>query len=96
MRFYTKEWYALMQGMGLSFKKIPDGNYTGAVGHPESAQEVREDLEAQYRQALDEFENRPPFDSAETVDFFETSYQTKLNYYKDTLPAWMTEQVDRR
>jgi hypothetical protein len=30
MRFYTKEWYALMQDMGLDFKKISDGNYTDA------------------------------------------------------------------
>jgi hypothetical protein len=150
MRFYTKEWYALMQGMELDFKKIPDGNYTdaeiealyqkqlkkeiasdrrsynsepfflpldellteenfdpenwllvedeetGAVSHPESAQQIRENLEAQHRKAQEEFENRPPFDPTETIQFFETAYQTKLNYYKDTFPNWMTEQVDRR
>jgi hypothetical protein len=150
MRFYTKEWYALMQDTGSDFKKIPDGNYTdaeidalyqkqlkkeiasdrrsynsepfflplddliteenfdpedwllvadektGAVCHPKSAREVRENLEAQRRQAQEEFENRPPFDPAEAIQFFETAYQSKLNYYKDTLPTWMTEQVDRR
>jgi hypothetical protein len=150
MRFYTKEWYGLMQGMGLDFKKIPDGNYTnaeidalyqkqlkkeiasdrraynsepfflplddllteenfdpenwllvadeepGAVSRPEGAQEIRETLAAQQRQAQEEFENRPPFDPAETIHFFETAYQSKLNYYKVALPAWMTKQVDRR
>jgi hypothetical protein len=69
---------------------------TGVASHPESAQQVRENLEAQHRQAQEEFENRPPFDPAETIQFFETAYQSKLNYYKNTLPAWMTEQVDRR
>jgi hypothetical protein len=151
MRFFTKEWYNLMQGIEINdFKKIPDGNYTdaqidalyqkalkkeiaserrcynsepfflpfdellteenfdpedwirvideekGIVKHSESAKEVREELEAQYRQEMDAFENRPPFDPAETIQFFETAYQTKLHYYKDALPAWMTEQVDRR
>jgi hypothetical protein len=140
MRIYTKEWYNLMQGMGIDdFKKIPDGNYTdseidalyqkalkkeiaserrcynsepfflpfdellteenfdpedwirvideekGIVKHSESAKEVREELEAQYRQEMDAFENRPPFDPAETIQFFEAAYQTKLNYYKEAL-----------
>jgi hypothetical protein len=76
MRFYTKEWYALMQVIGLDFKKIPDGNYTDAEIDALYQKQLKKEI------ALDQF--------------FETVYQTKLHYYKDALPAWMTEQVDRR
>jgi hypothetical protein len=91
MRFYTKEWYALMQDMGLDFKKISDGNYTDAEIDALYQKQLKKEIASDRRLLTEE-----NFDPAETIQFFETAYQTKLNYYKDALPAWMTKQVDRR
>jgi hypothetical protein len=91
MRFYTKEWYALMQDMGLDFKKISDGNYTDAEIDALYQKQLKKEIASDRRLLTEE-----NFDPAKTIQFFETAYQTKLNYYKDTLPNWMTEQVDRR
>jgi hypothetical protein len=104
MRFYTKEWYALMQGMELDFKKIPDGNYTDAEIEALYQKQLKKEIASDRRSynsepfflPLDDLLTEENFDPAETIQFFETAYQTKLNYYKDTIPTWMTEQVDRR
>jgi hypothetical protein len=75
----------------FDFKKISDGNYTDAEIDALYQKQLKKEIASDRRLLTEE-----NFDSAETIQFFETAYQTKLNYYKDTLPNWMTEQVDRR
>jgi hypothetical protein len=104
MLFFTKEWYALMQDMELDFKKIPDGNYTDAEIDALYQKQLKKEIasERKFRNSEsfwwshDELRAEENFDPAETIQYFETAYQTKLKYYKKVLPAWMTEQVDRR
>ena len=150
MKYYTKEWYALVQkwGLGGGFKKIPDKDYSegeikamyrdklkkeieddrrdynsppvcldlsdrlsedtfsaedwiivdevGEPHVPENAQQVRENLERQQKQALEAFENRPPFDENETRSWFRSFYRAELRNARNFYPSWLSEQVDPR
>lgn len=69
---------------------------TGEMRHPASAEEARENLELDYRQAMEEFEKRPPFDPAEAGKLFQDMYHAKLKGVGYTYPEWLVSSVNNR
>lgn len=151
MKYYTKEWYDLIQKTDYTFgmKKIADKDYsdteikdfydkalrkliaeekkfyneppfflfdaseldpadidledwifvdeeTGTFASPKSYEELKSHLEEEQMAAQTEYENRPPFDPAETIRLFEESYRTRMKYGSSRFPGWVLEKVDRR
>ena len=56
----------------------------------------REVLSDQSLLARAEYENRPPFDPAETIQMFEESYRTRMKYGSSRFPGWVLEKVDKQ
>ena len=69
---------------------------TGEMRHPTSPQEARENLEQEYRQTMEEFENRPPYDPTEMRKMFRNMYRVKLKSVGYTYPIWLSSSVNNR
>lgn len=69
---------------------------TCKVRHPKSVEEVRENRENLFRQCMEEYKNRPPFQKQWVIESFERMYQERLSSYVLRCPAWMWAQVDHR
>lgn len=62
---------------------------------PTSKEEVIENLSKEKEKSLEEFNNRPPFNEKEVIDYFEQSYKIMLKY-QNFFPNWVYEKVDIR
>ncbi len=69
---------------------------TNEVSVPESIEQVVQQLEEEQRRAMEEFENRPPFDASEIIELFEECYKNRLRACKRTYPDWLVDEVDHR
>lgn len=151
MKYYTKEWYHLMQKTDYTCgtKKIPDKDYsaeeieafydkalkkmiaeekkyyneppfflfgaedidsestdladwifvdeeTGTFISPKSYEELKAHMEKEQLAVQVEYENRPPFDPAETIQMFEECYRNRIKYGDSGFPDWMESKVDKR
>ena len=95
MKYYTKEWYCLMQKLNLAtdMQAVPDKTYTD------------EEIKAFYEKDMAEFvENntkffalmRKSFDIADVMKNFEDAYKVKCAQGLDRYPEWVKDAVDPR
>lgn len=86
MKYYTKEWFCLMQNTGSYkyFRRIPDGTYT------------TKDIEQMYQKELKKELAENPDDPELTALFFEQGYRGAIKYVKTNYPEWLSEEVDKR
>lgn len=147
MKYFTKEWYELMQRLDycLCMRPIADGEYTdadikrlydkklkaeiardrrdyndpptfidfdiddmdiddftffdpqtGKLEKAASKAEITERIEAEKAAAWAEFNSRPPFDPAETVENFERMYEGGLKHGLSHYPEWAQKLLDPR
>ena len=106
MKYYTKEWYELMQKQQYTagLQKIPDKTYSEqeiqAFYDADLAAEVKRDEELYHTppnfDAYEAFSKRPPFDPAETVKCFENCYKGRVRYGGYGYPRWVCDTVDQR
>ncbi len=69
---------------------------TGEARHPQTFEELKMTLEKDRREAEERFQNRPPFDEAETIKWFKASYQGTLRHGASYYPEWICKEVDMR
>lgn len=95
MKYYTKEWYELMQNLHYvsGMTVVPDKEYTGeevqAFYDADLAEEIEHDRRIyEERGAL--------FDPAETIQCFEECYQGMQKYGLNRYPEWAQKCLDPR
>ena len=72
-----------------------DGNEIN-MRHPESIDELKEFHRNEMAAALDEYENREPFDEEEAREEFEENYNDYLEEPDEDIPEWIRDSVDPR
>ncbi len=95
MKYYTKEWYELMQNLHYvsGMTVVPDKEYTDA----EIQAFYDADLAAEIEHDRRIYEERQmPFDPAETIQCFEECYRALRRYGLKQYPSWARESIDRR
>ena len=94
MKYYTKEWYDLMQRMYYTsgMTVVADRDYTDA----EIRAFYKHDLEKEIENDRSIHRGEEPFDPSETIACFRDCYRGRLNYAASAYPAWFRETADRR
>ena len=94
MKYYTKEWYDLMQRMHFTsgMTVVADRDYTDAEIRALYEQDLEKEIE--YDRSIHRGEE--PFDPSETIACFRDCYRGRLNYAVSAYPAWFRETADRR
>lgn len=94
MKYYTKEWYHLMQRMNYTcgMTVVPDKEYTDA----EIRAFYKHDLEKEVECDRSIHRGEEPFDPSETVACFRDCYRGRLKYAFSAYPAWVRETADKR
>lgn len=95
MKYYTKEWYHLMNSLNLAvdMQAVPDKEYTDA----EIKEFYDQDMAAHVENNTRFFAlMKQSFDLADLVKSFEDAYKEKCLHGLDRYPAWVRETVDRR
>lgn len=94
MKYYTKEWYDLMQRMYYTsgMTVIADRDYTDA----EIRALYEHDLEKEIEYDRSIHRGEEPFDPSETIACFRDCYRGRLNYAASAYPAWFRETADKR
>ena len=64
--------------------------------HPASREEFLAYLASEQAREMAEFQARPPFDPAETIELFRESYEDGIAEPDPFLPDWLYDKVDRR
>ena len=95
MRYYTKEWYELMQGLHYvsGMIVVPDKEYTDAEIQAFYDADLAEEIERD-RSIYEEWQR--PFDPAETIQCFEECYQGVKKYCLNRFPEWARAEIDPR
>ena len=95
MRYYTKEWYQLMQGLHYvsGMTVLPDKEYTEEEIRGFYDADLAEEIERD-RRIYEEL--NLPFDPAETIQCFEECYQGVKKYCLNSYPEWAREFIDPR
>lgn len=95
MRYYTKEWYELMQNLHYVSGMIvaPDKEYTDAEIQAFYDADLAEEIEHD-RRLYEEWQS--PFDPAETIQCFEECYQGVKKYCLNGYPEWVRAEIDPR
>ena len=100
MKYYTKEWYELMQNLFYTegFRKIPDRAYSEAEIQAFYDKARKRFVAEERRYALEEQGKRKPlvFDAEEAASYFDSDYRLRLRYEEQGLPAWARGKADRR
>lgn len=65
------------------------------VVEPTSKEQVIANFSREYKEAVEEFNNRPAFDEKEVIEEFNQSYKAMLEI-KDYFPKWVYDEVDNR
>ncbi len=94
MKYYTKEWYDLMQRMYYTsgMTVVADRDYTDAEIRALYEYDLEKEIE--YDRSIHRGEE--PFDPSETIACFRDCYRGRLNYAASAYPAWFRETADRR
>jgi len=69
---------------------------TGEMYHPSTVEIAREHLEKSFRERMEAFEARLPFDPKETIECFQECYRMGIKYAASGYPKWVQETVDPR
>ena len=69
---------------------------TGEMYHPATVEIAREHLEKSFRERMEAFEARPPFDPQGTIECFLDCYRMGVKYAASGYPKWVQETVDPR
>ncbi|MBR4861350.1 MAG: DUF4085 family protein [Firmicutes bacterium] len=95
MKYYTKDWYQLMQGLHYvsGMKVVPDKEYTDEEIQTFYDADLAEELE--HDRKFHE-EKGTAFDPEETVRCFEDFYQGIKTYALNRYPGWARETLDPR
>ena len=147
MKYYTKDWYVLMQQLNYTagMQPIADKKYTdaeltklcsdkikqeiehdrkeyntppikaqinfdkyspddfvtfdaksGVLKKAQSMEEVRKKFEDMYAESLEQFNSRPPYDPADTIERFKERYKSDMEYGYLRFPEWVKKAADIR
>lgn len=95
MKYYTKEWYHLMQNLNYvtDMKSVPDQEYT----EEDIRKFYEEDLAAHVETNTKFYAMvKKSFDLADIIQTFEDSYRIRCEQELKRYPAWVQESVDVR
>ncbi len=94
MKYYTKEWYHLMQRMRYTcgMTVVPDKEYTDAEIRAFYENDLAKEIE--YDRSI--YRGDTPFDPSETVACFRDCYHEMLKYAFSAYPAWVQGTADKR
>ncbi len=69
---------------------------TGELYHPATVAIAREHLEKSFRERMEQFEARAPFDPKDTIECFQECYRMGVKYAASGYPKWVGETIDKR
>ena len=94
MKYYTKEWYDLMQKQHYTsgMTVVPDKEYTDDEIRAFYEHDLAEEVE--YSRSI--YRGEEPFDPTETIECFRECYRNMLKYGISAYPAWVRETADKR
>ena len=94
MKYYTKEWYDLMQKQHYTsgMTVVPDKEYTEDEIRAFYEHDLAEEVE--YSRSI--YRGELPYDPTETIACFRECYQDMLKYGFSAYPAWVRETADKR
>jgi len=94
MKYYTKEWFGLMQNMDYTCGMTPvaDKTYSDREIRAFYEQDLAEEIERD--RAI--YRGEGAFDPAETAACFEECYRGRRKYAVFAYPEWFREEADRR
>ena len=94
MKYYTKEWYDLMQKQHYTsgMTVVPDKEYTDEEIRAFYKHDLAEEVE--YSRSI--YRGAEPLDPTETIECFRECYRNMLKYGISSYPAWAHETADKR
>ncbi len=94
MKYYTKEWYDLMQKQHYTsgMTVVPDKEYT----EDEIRAFLEHDLAEEVEYSRSIYRGELPYDPTETIACFRECYRNMLKYGISAYPAWVQETADKR
>lgn len=94
MKYYTKEWYDLMQKQHYTsgMTVVPDKEYTEDEIRAFYEHDLAEEVE--YSRSI--YRGELPYDPTETIACFRECYRNMLKYVFSAYPAWVQETADKR
>lgn len=106
MRYYTKDWYALMQRQHYTsgLHRIPDKHYTDKEIKMFYNQKLQEEIERDRKiyntppvmPACEKWLQPDTFDPADTIECFQMCYRMGVRHAVSGYPEWVAETVDKR